>query len=133
MSAEYLKSKGEALERLRSSVVQNLRRLHSEGVEGEFSFTQDLGLAKQDHQFLSFLFPDVIPTWNRYTYTDGVLKTERLQMRGGWESASDRTRIINSREGLSLEEIPFQKFSENDLIKAAHAIEGHLKAPASVS
>ncbi len=135
MSVEYSKSKEAALERLRATNVANLRKLQELGIEVEFSFLQSLGWTKEDksmhpqfpvaNQFSRLFLNLDIPTWNQFTYSNGVLKMERRQTYRLYDPYDDtpaykRTgKVIDSKEGISLEEIPFNKFSENDLIEAA--------------
>lgn len=134
MSAEYLAAKEVALDQLRASCASNLKRLQENGVNAAFSFVDHWGMRKQDKSLhpqipvlnqLSRMFLNFhVRTKVQYSYNDGNLSAELFQdLRGGWEETSS----VQVHESVEVEDIPFNKFSENDLLRAAKTIEAHLQ------
>jgi len=129
MAAEYLAAKEEALGKLGSSCVSNLRRFQEDDIEAEFSFSDHWGDYKQDESthpkfpILNLLSKLILNfdtlTWVTYTYKNGTLSAELFQNVKGAKS-------VQLHETISVEDIPFNTFSEDDLIKAAQRIEKHL-------
>lgn len=89
MSAEYEIAKNEAMQRLASACLQNLQRIKEEGVEAEFSFFQELAYQERDNkmrpqwpvakQFSAIVDHQSVPTWYKYSYSNGELKSEKVQ------------------------------------------------------
>lgn len=113
-------------ERLASALVAQLHQLQSTQREGEFRFDQYLGKQEKDLRTMKFLaaFRQMAsyyrPTWNYYTYKDGELSVVKRQV---VNLGNDPENIPGSQKQISLNEIPFADFSENDLIRAGRAIE----------
>ena len=133
MSVEYLKAKKEALEQLVSTCVSNLRKLQENGVQVEFSFRDQWGWMKQDSSThpqvpvlnqLSRIFTNFdVKTWVDYSYKNGQMSAEQFQeLRNGMITES-----VQVHDEIVIEDIPFDKFSEGDLFRAAKAMEAHLE------
>jgi len=130
MSVEYQKTKEEALEKLRSFCVSNLKRIQADSVQTEFSFNDSWGHVKQDesihpqipvlNQLSRSFFSFDKHTWVTYRYKDGVLSAELFQ------NVNGSARSVQLHEPFDVEDIPFDKFSEDRLIKAAKTIEKYL-------
>ena len=137
MSAEYLIAKEAALDQLRSACVSNLRHLQENGVQAEFSFRDHWQIRKQDRSthpqipvlsqlsrtFLNFY----VHTWVDYSYRNGGLSAELFQNLGDTITIGPAVRSVQLHESIDVEDIPFDKFSERDLLNAAQTIRAHLQ------
>jgi hypothetical protein len=131
-SAEYLKATAEERRKFAQRTLLNLTELKKTNVQGEFSFDDEWGPMKKDQsahpqipvlnqlsrKFLNF-HED---TWVCYTYNNGTIRAELFQDVGQRGLLS-----IQLHEDVEPEDIPFDKFTERDLLYAANVIENLLK------
>lgn len=131
MSAEYTRNIKEAHTKFAFSCLQNLKTLKTAGTKGEFSFDDSWGEVDKDpataiqipilNQLSRAMAHSPVETWVCYTYSDGTLNAELFQRIG------NEPKSIQLHEDVEPEDIPFERFSENDLYGAAHSIESHQK------
>jgi len=130
MAAECLRVE-EALEGLRLACASSLRRLQEGKVPGDFSFVDFWGKVRQDDSThlpipgltqLSRFFDLKLPTWVDYFYEDGQLSAALVQDLG------THLKCIQRHDEINVEDIPFDQFSEEDLLAAAREIEAHLES-----
>ena len=135
MSAEYLKAKEENWDRLASDTSLNLRRIQEGGLQGKFSFTDHWKRTKQDklthpqvpvlnqvsRMFLNFH----VETWVEYSYKDRELSADIYQRIGGIQMP-ESVRLVGHHDAVDVTDIPFDKFSETDLLNAAKTVESQL-------
>lgn len=150
MAVEYERAKQEAREILEGTILTNLKRLHEQEqeVETEFSFVQELRYQERGQQmrptfpvakqFSMIVDHQRVPTWNRYSYKNGIIRAEKVQhdrvvhwTPDDWYKSATGT-IVDFRDNISPGEIPFDKFTEVDLLDAAKTIEEHLPKPVEV-
>lgn len=136
MAVEFEQGKAELLEKLRGGCVANLRYLQDNRVEAEFSFRDYWGWEKTDsamqyrspilRQISEMLAAPNLETWAIYTYKNGSLTGEVIQNQSTRNLYGEVPRSVGVVEDYSINDIPFDKFSEEYLLKAAKAIESHL-------
>lgn len=134
MSAEYFKEKQSAMERLASACASNLRSMKESGQTGYFSFKDNWKSAKQHRRthpqnpvlnpLSRFALSFNVLTWVTYQYWDGNISAALMQ------EIKSEARLVQLHESVEVEEIPFDKFSEADLVDAAKTIEKNMKFPA---
>lgn len=143
MAAEYETAKEEALERLRAECRDNLHKLQDSNIQAEFSFRQDLGWQKTSQaihprspilrKFSQLTSPFSLQTWAKYAYQNGSVTCELVQNQSTRNLYGEKPKTVRAAEDYAIESIPFESFSENDLVTAAKAIEIHLPPRGEVS
>lgn len=130
MAVEQFQSRVlEARNELAASLVSQLTQIQTSQAEGTFSFSHHVGETPRDprtleHQFLvgmQIIGSYERQTWDSFTYSDGRLQSWRKQY---WNNSDENPREIpETRKDIAPQEIPFNEFSDKELIAAGKAIE----------
>ncbi len=131
MSVEYLATKEEAHAKLAADCTQKLQSLLEHRQGEAFSFLDHWGQRKQDssthpqipvlNQFSRVFLNFHQPTFVRYDYSIGTITATLYQV------INRERRVVQQYDDVDPKNIPFDKFSEDDLLAATRKIDRHVK------